>query len=357
MEAGERDAGAADGGRERAGAVQPAAGADHAPPPVPASPPVEVTGDTRRRLSLIGTVVSVALFLASMVVLWRIVGEISLAELQKAFAAASVRQIALAILFTCVSYLLLTGYDALALRQLGRRIAYRVTALASFTSYAVSFTLGFPLVTSGAVRYRIYSPYGIKAPTIVGLTVIAGITFWLGMSAVLAWSLIRESLAVAALTGTVVRLNEGVGIALAASLVAYLTWVGVKRRSVSVQGWRLELPGFRLSLGQMLLGAGDVCAAAGVLFVLLPGGHGLSYETFLAIYVAACMLGIASHAPGGIGVFEATMLIALSRLPREGVLGALLLFRLYYYLVPFVFALLLLGAHEIGARMSDSARR
>ncbi|APF36156.1 UPF0104 family protein [Chelatococcus daeguensis] len=357
MEAGEHEAGAVDGDRGRAGAIQPAAGPGTALAAPPPSPPVEVTGDTRRRLSLIGTVVSVALFLASMVVLWRIIGEISLAELRNAFSAASVRQIGLAILFTCISYLLLTGYDALALRQLGRSIAYRVTALASFTSYAVSFTLGFPLVTSGAVRYRIYSPYGIKAPTIVGLTVIAGITFWLGMSAVLAWSLMRESLAVAALTGTVVRLNEGLGIAIVAALGGYLAWVGIKRRSVSVQGWRLELPGFRLSIGQMLLGAGDVCAAAGVLFVLLPGGHGLSYETFLAIYVAACMLGIASHAPGGIGVFEATMLIALSHLPREGVLGALLLFRLYYYLVPFAFALLLLGAHEIGARLGDPGRR
>ena len=90
---------------------------------------------------------------------------------------------------------------------------------------------------------------------------------------------------------------------------------------------------------------------AGVLFVLLPGGHNLSFETFLAIYVFAVMLGVASHAPGGLGVFEATILLALSSYPREPVLGALLLFRLCYYLVPFVLALALLGAYEILNRL------
>ena len=108
-------------------------------------------------------------------------------------------------------------------------------------------------------------------------------------------------------------------------------WVSLKRRAVKIQGWRLELPGFRLSLVQMLIGAGDVCAGAGVLFVLLPGGHGISFETFLAVYVLAVMLGVASHSPGGLGVFEATILLALSSYParagsrRAAALPALLL--------------------------------
>jgi glycosyltransferase 2 family protein len=88
-----------------------------------------------------------------------------------------------------------------------------------------------------------------------------------------------------------------------------------------------------------------------VLFVLLPGGHNISFETFLAVYILAVMLGVASHAPGGLGVFEATILLALSRFPREPILGALLLYRICYYLVPFVFALALLGAYEIGKRL------
>ena len=299
-------------------------------------------------------VASVLLFGASLVVLWHIVTDIDLNELKAAFTAASLRQIGLAVLLTAVSYGLLTCYDAIALRQLKLQIPYRTTALASFTSYAVSFTLGFPLLTAGTVRYWIYAPKGISGGRVASLTVIAGVTFWLGMALVLAWSMLSQAEAVGNLVYTNVRINQLVGLAAAGLVVGYLAWVSIKRRIVRIQGWKLELPGFRLSSAQLLIGAGDVCAGAGVLFVLLPGGHNIGFETFVAVYIFAVMLGVASHAPGGLGVFEATILLALSGYPREPVLGALLLYRLCYYLVPFVIALALLGAYEIRNRIKLS---
>jgi glycosyltransferase 2 family protein len=90
-----------------------------------------------------------------------------------------------------------------------------------------------------------------------------------------------------------------------------------------------------------------------VLYVLLPGGHGIPFETFIAVYVFAALVGIASHAPGGLGVFEATILVAFAGMPKEPVLGALLLFRLIYYVLPFVLALLLLAAYEMTRRIKS----
>jgi uncharacterized membrane protein YbhN (UPF0104 family) len=304
-----------------------------------------------RRFAWIGTAASVLLFSASLVVLWHIVSDVDLAELTSAFTAASGRQIGLAVLFTAASYSLLTCYDAVALWQLKVHVPYRTTALASFTSYAVSFTLGFPLLTAGTVRYWIYAGRGLSTGLVASLTVIAGITFWLGMGLVLAWSLMREAGALALLIYTNIKINQFAGLTTAIAIASYFVWVSRRRRAVKIQGWRLELPGFRLSLGQALIGAADVCAGAAVLFVLLPGGHNISFETFLAIYVFAVMLGVASHAPGGLGVFEATILLALSSFPREPILGALLLYRICYYLLPFVLALALLGAYEIGKRL------
>ncbi|GGC93564.1 lysylphosphatidylglycerol synthase domain-containing protein [Chelatococcus reniformis] len=309
----------------------------------------------RRRFSILGGFASAVLFAAALYVLWRTVSQLDAADVRAAFSGVTGRQTCIALLLTCTSYVLLTGYDFLALRQMRLRVPYRTTALASFTSYAVSFTLGFPLVTAGTVRYWIYSAKGLRASQVATLTVIAGITFWLGMGVVLAWSLVREAGAIALLAHTRIAMNQIAGLVVFAVVAGYLVWVSIKHRAATIQGWRLELPGFRLTIGQMILGAGDVCAGAGVLYVLLPAGHGLSYETFLAIYVCACMLGIASHAPGGLGVFEATILVALSGLPGERVLGALLLFRLYYYLMPFVVALLLLGAHEVRKRLRARA--
>ena len=308
-----------------------------------------------RRYAWIGTAASVLLFSASLVVLWHIVSDVDLAELKTAFTTASARQIGLAVLFTAVSYCLLTCYDALALRQLALRVPYRTTALASFTSYAVSFNLGFPLLTAGTVRYWIYASRGLSTGVVASLTVIAGITFWLGMGSVLAWSAIREAGSLAVLIYyTNIKINQLIGLSVAVAVASYFIWVSLKRRAVRIQGWRLELPGFRLSLAQALIGAGDVCAGAAVFYVLLPGGHNISFETFLAVYVFAVMMGVASHSPGGLGVFEATILLALSSLPREPVLGALLLYRICYYFLPFVLALALLGAYEIRNRIRSA---
>jgi uncharacterized membrane protein YbhN (UPF0104 family) len=307
-----------------------------------------------RRFAWIGTAASIFIFAASLFVLWHLVSEVDATEVTAAFTAATARQLGLAAALTALSYLLLTCYDALALRQLGQHIAYRTTALGSFASYAVSFTLGFPILTAGTVRYWIYAPKGLSPGRVASLTVIAGLTFWLGMGVVLAWSLIREAGPLAVLVYTSIKINQFAGLCAAIVVFGYLAWVSLKRRFVKIQGWRLELPGFRLSLAQMLIGAADVCAGAGVLYVLLPPGHGIGYETFLAVYVFAVMLGIASHSPGGLGVFEATILLALASMPREPMLGALLLFRLCYYLAPFVLALALLGAYEISSRLRSA---
>lgn len=329
--------------------------------PQPVAPPDMASAEAlhpkerrSRRFAWIGMGASLLLFGASLVVLWHMVSEIDVYELRSAFTAASLRQMGLAILFTIISYSLLTCYDAIALRQLKLQVPYRTTALASFTSYAVSFTLGFPLLTAGTVRYWIYSPRGVSPGRVASLTVITGVTFWLGMALVLAWSMIRKADELASLVYTHIWMNQLVGLGAAVLVAGYLVWVSIKRRAVKIQGWKLELPGFRLSLVQMLIGAADVCAGCAVLFILLPGGHNLSFETFLAVYIFAVMLGVASHAPGGLGVFEATILLALSSYPREPVLGALLLYRLCYYLVPFVVALAFLGGYEVRNRIRSS---
>lgn len=310
----------------------------------------------RSRWWWLGPLASIAIFGASLAVLWHIIGQMNPDDLSGAFRNASLRQLGLACAFTALSYLLLTGYDALALKRLGLSIPYRTTALASFTSYSVSFTLGFPIVTGGTVRYWIYAPKGIRPSEIASLTVIAGLTFWLGLGAILSVSLFYSADAVAALARTSPLVVHGVGALIAAGILGYLVWVATDERTLRVKGWNLHLPGLGITLGQMMLGACEVCAAAAVLFVLLPGGYGLEYPAFLAAYIFACLLGIASHSPGGLGVFEATMLVALNRIPFEQVLGALLLFRVIYYLLPFILALVLLALNEMFRRIRGSDR-
>ena len=304
-----------------------------------------------RIMKIGGTVASALLFAISLGVLYFLVTELDGNEVKSALGRASYGQIGLALFFTAVSYLMLTGYDWVALPAVTtQKVRYRVAALASFTSYAVSFTLGFPLLTAATVRYWIYSSVGLGAKAIASLTLIAGITFWLGMGVVLATVMILLPGSTATFTRLPLTMNVVIGLAVLGGITAYLLMVKRGNRSLSVQGWRLRLPGVRITSQQMALGAADVCAGAAVLYVLLPPEANISFATMLAAYVFACTLGIASHAPGGIGVFEATMMLALPGVPREQLLGALLVYRLCYYVVPFVVALLLLGVRELMIR-------
>lgn len=305
----------------------------------------------KRRYAWFGTAASLFLLVASIAVLWHLSKEITWEKLHSALTGVSTEQLGIAFVFVVVSYLFLTCYDALALKQLKLKVPYSITALASFTSYAVSFTLGFPLLTAGTIRYWIYSSRGLGASKIAALTVIAGFTFWLGMGVVLGLSLIVEASQLAGLAFTSIRVNQGVGLAALAAVLGYLVWVSMKRRHVTVKHWRLELPGASVSFGQMLVGIGDVCAAAAVLYVLMPSQLTLDFSTFVAIYVLAAMLGIASNVPGGAGVFEATIMAALASLPPDEVLGSLLLFRVCYYLVPFLVAIAMLGVFEVMKRL------
>jgi glycosyltransferase 2 family protein len=270
-------------------------------------------------------------------------------QLQAAFAATGLDQIALAFALSALSYLALTGYDGLALRHLAIKVPYKLTALASFASYAVSFTLGFPLITGGAVRYWIYGPAGLSAGKVASLTAIAGITFWLGMGLIVGVGFLCEAQAVGEINHFSGLANQLIGLGVIAALAAYFIWVALRRWRAKPLVFDLALPGPMLTVGQMILGVVDVCSAAGALYVLLPQGHGLAFLTFCALYSFACMLGIASNAPGGLGVFEATMLKGVGG-SSESVLASLLLFRAIYYLIPFILAMALLGAHEAARR-------
>jgi glycosyltransferase 2 family protein len=244
-----------------------------------------------------------------------------------------------------LSYLALTGYDALALRHLRIKVPYRLAALASFASYAFSFTLGFPLVTGGAVRYWIYGPAGLSAGKVASLTIVAGITFWLGMGLVVGSGFLSASDPVAGIDHLHPVANRLIGAGVVGAVIVYLAWVSRMRwRDAAVLG-DFKLPGPLLTLGQMALGVIDICSASAALYVLLPKADRLGFPAFATLYSFAAMLGIASHAPGGLGVFEATILQGVGG-NEDAVLASLLLFRGIYYAVPFIAAMAMLGGVE-----------
>ena len=318
------------------------------PPPKPPTFVGRLIGAVSRHrdaLRRLGVAASVIIIAVSLTIFVRTIVRIDPNKFKAAIAGTSGDQFMLSFAFTALSYLALTGYDGLALRHLGIKVPYRLAALASFTSYAFSFTLGFPLVTGGAVRYWIYGPAGLSAGKVASLTIVAGITFWLGMGLVVGAGFLSASDPVADIDHFHPLANRLIGAGAIGALIAYLAWIASMRwRNAAVLG-DFKLPGPMLTLGQMALGVIDICSASAALYVLLPQDIRFGFPTFATLYSFASMLGIASHAPGGLGVFDATILQGVGG-SQEAVLASLLLFRGVYYAVPFIAAMAMLGGVE-----------
>jgi phosphatidylglycerol lysyltransferase len=299
----------------------------------------------------VGAIASVVLFSVVLYVLHGLVQEVKISDVRAAVTAKPWSTLGVALAATAASYVALTGYDWFGILHIKRRdVGYPVAALASFTGYALSYTIGFQIIVAGAVRYRIYAGAGVSAAEVAAVTAISALTLWLGIFFTLALGLVTEANDVARLDGMSPIVNMTIGVAILAMLLAYLVWIGRRERAVTVEGYRLALPGVKSTGAQIVIGLVDLLGAAFALWVLLPQDAVIAFPTFAALFVVAMTLGMLSHAPGGAGVIEATVLIALPNLPADAVLASLLLWRVVYYLIPFTLALALLGGSELARR-------
>src|SRR5689334_6255473 len=298
--------------------------------------------------SRIGFLVSAAIIIIAVVVLVRILRDIEVSEVVQALKETEARDIALASLFVALGYFTLTFYDLFALRTIGRSdIPYRVAALGGFTSYSVGHNVGASVVTGGAVRYRLYSAWGLDAVAVAKVCFIAGLTFWLGNATVLGLGIAYAPQAASAIDQLPPWANRIAAILTLVVLTSYVAWVWNKPRVIGRPGWQVQLPGGPLTLLQIGIGIVDLTFCALAMYMLVPDEPNIGFVAVAVIFVAATLLGFASAAPGGLGVFDAAMLVALWQFDKEDLLAGLLLFRLIYYVVPFAISLLILGIREL----------
>src|SRR6185312_13183460 len=295
----------------------------------------------------IGVVLSLAIIAVAAVVLFRTLRDTNIDEVIAALRATTPRQIAFAMLVVTIGYVTLTFYDLFALRTVGHdEIPYRIAALTGFTSYSVGHNIGASAFTGGAVRYRIYSGYGLTAVDVAKVCFVAGLTFWLGNAAMLGLGVLYVPLAASAIDQLPFWLNRTIAVVILITLASYIAWVSSGDRVIGKGGWQVRLPGGFSTLLQICIGIVDLSCCAMAMYMLLPDEPNIGFVYMAVIFVTATMLGFASHAPGGLGVFDAAMLVALWQYDKEDLLAGLLLFRLLYYLLPFVIALAILGGRE-----------
>lgn len=297
-------------------------------------------------LHRIAPFLGLALLGAALWALHHTLSEVHLQDVLRHLGAIPAGQILLAGALTATSYLAMTAYDRLGLIYIRHPLSWLKATQASFISYAFSNTIGLSLLTSGSVRYRIYSAWGLGAEEITRLVLFVVVTFWLGLIAVGGIVFVAEPIAFPALAHLPQASLLPLGVLFLAILAAYLLMVIFRRRPFVFRNWEFSLPRPGVAFGQLLAGAVDWMLAAAVLYVLLPTSSQISFFQLLGIFLLAQVVALISHVPGGLGVFESMVLLSAPAIPPDALFGSLLIFRVIYYLFPFAVAVVLLGVNE-----------
>jgi glycosyltransferase 2 family protein len=258
-------------------------------------------------------------------------------------------RIALAALCVVGAFCTLTFYDFFALRTIGKtHVPYRIAAMSSFTSYTIGHNIGATVFTGGAIRFRIYSDYGLNAIDVAKICFLSGLTFWLGNLVVLGVGMAYHPQAASAMDLLPPAMNRLIAIGCLAGIGTYFVWLamGKNRRELGQNGWKVVLPSARLTLVQVLIGVVDLGFCAMAMYLLMPMEPSIDFMSLAVVFILATLLGFASHAPGSLGVFDAAMLVALPDFGREQLLATLLVFRVLYFVIPFTLAISIMGVRE-----------
>jgi uncharacterized membrane protein YbhN (UPF0104 family) len=315
-----------------------------------AEPEHRRAGDDGRTMTLkklIWPVVGAAAIVFSVWLLYHELRGLSLEELWGSLTAIPARDWLLSALCTLAAYAALAGYDRIALLHLERHVNWLFIAVCSFTTYALSHNIGASVVSGAVIRYRAYSSRGLTPREIGILVAFCSFTFALGVVLLTGIVLVVEP-------GIIERFGEHLpsvlsvtsGYVLLALVAFYVfgSWIGLK--PLTIRSFSITYPRLPVVARQLVIGPLELLAAAGIVYFALPDAGNPGYLVVLGIFLISFSVALLSHAPGGVGVLELVFILGLPEMDSTDVLAALLVFRLFYLIVPFVAALFIIFIFE-----------
>jgi uncharacterized membrane protein YbhN (UPF0104 family) len=262
--------------------------------------------------------------------LWQIFSEYTWSDIVASVAEIPTGNLVAAMAFSAASYICLTGFDWTGVRYVGNDLAYPRIALASFISLSIGQSVGLAGLSSGGLRYRYYAHWGMNTEDVAKIVLLSGVTVTIGL-AVLTGIIMIINPADAA---EVLRLSEpavlGIGGLCLLLVAGYLALAWFARAPVRIRKWTFQMPTLRLALAQVLIGTANFALVAAALREVM-GGADVSYLKAATAYVLANVAVIVTHAPGGLGVLEATVRHVIG---DQASIGSLVAFRVIYFFVP-----------------------
>ncbi len=308
-------------------------------------------GERKKSAPWLSALVAIVILLLSIVILWRQFQHHSLGEIVAALHQMHYVQIARAVGFAALSYFLLTLYDVLAVSYAGGRLCYRKIVISSLAGHCFTNTIGFTLFTGTSIRYSFYASWGLSARHALTVVIFCVFTGWAGLLALnglltaISPALLVETLGIGS------EIARGIGLLFLILAVVYVASNAVRRSSLRIGPLSIARPGVHRALAQIILAPLDWMAVAAVIYSLLPAGLGLTYPTILGVFLISQIAGCFSQVPGGLGVFEVTLLTMIRSLCGDdatpAVLSSLLAYRAIYCLLPLSIVAPLFGIRQL----------
>lgn len=298
-------------------------------------------------------VVGLATIAFSIKLLYAELRGLSLDDLAASLSAISPQEWALSALSTILAYAALAGYDRIALMHLGRKVSWLFITVTSFTTYALSHNVGASVFSGAVVRYRAYTSRGLTVAEVGVLVALCSFTFVIGTVFLAGLVLVIEPDITERFVDVLpVGASRTTGIIILVLIGAYVTGSLLKLRPLKLGRFSFSYPAPRVVFQQLLIGPLELIGAAGIIYFALPEAGNPGFLVILGIFLVSFSAALISHAPGGLGVLELVFVTGLPDMDPADVIAALLVFRLFYLIIPFIAALFVILFFE-RARWSE----
>ncbi|UVC06577.1 UPF0104 family protein [Rhizobium sp. TH2] len=275
--------------------------------------------------------------------LYNTLQQYSFDDISRALRSIPASNLMLGLAFAAGSYFCLACNDALAVRYAGKPLPFHQTSLASFTGLSIGHNVGVAALSSGAIRYRFYSRWGLTTEQVAKVIVFCGVTVALGLATLGAAAIFLRPDDVAQMAGLSDQAISVAALCCFTFPALYLLLSAFLRTPLHIRNWRFQMPSLPIAAGQMVVGTVNFALVAASLHQMLTAFGEAAYLQVAAASITANIAAIVSHIPGGLGVLEATIVHIL---PGAESIAAVIAFRVIYYFIPLAIGLPLLVGSE-----------
>jgi uncharacterized membrane protein YbhN (UPF0104 family) len=290
---------------------------------------------------LVLSLISLTFLIVATFFLVRLLHGLSLKEIFDNINAVNPGRMGIALILCFFNYLVMIGYDWIGLKYAGVHLPFRKVVFTSFVGDTLNNNLGLSAIVGSTIKFRFYSTWGVGASSIARAIGFYTIGYWLGFSFLSSISFLYYFPQISYLGEWGKHVQLVISILLMLPVVLFVTMLFQKRiKKIDLGKFHIDIPSPGKGLAVVLVGILDWTLTGVMFYVLMPQTALKDVFKFISMYVISHLAGMASQVPGGLAVFESAAMLMNKEHATVNIMASLLLFRLLFFITPFIAGLI-----------------